>query len=506
MQDNEIYTFKLDFFQAEQSIPKPKLGLTHKLLKNPSFAELNKMINEYPSSPPSTLQSTRPVSRAVSGPTLHTSRSKSRIRSVTDETAKECTFQPKINYLKGKENSQMDLQQKIQILAKPKTETIEKREKMKRKLEVEEGNKFSYAPEINKYEGKPRKNRESKGKNWAVREKIRKEEEEMEKCTFKPQIIKKKSLEKPIYQRVEAIQVEKMRNLQRIKRNSESGLVFQPEINKKSRRMSTTRRSESKISSACESDREITEEIENFSLPKREFHNFNDFYKRQHEFLSKKQEKLSINQCEYNFKPNINRNSMIIVESSNSPKPLLEKLKKLSENNLEKLKSQKEIRENFYSQFSHSPEINNYSKNIGKPTDFNNLVENLSKKTMREKKQEGIFKEVMENCTFSPDIVSRKVKNVNSSYGQTERILQNIEKQAKIKRERSKIIKNMQDYEELKKCSFKPIINEKILLSASNTGEIKGLDRYFELKSMAKRMSKEKLSREAEIFFTQPRK
>ena len=525
MQGNEIYTFKLDSFQTTHQIAKLKLGCTHKLLKNPSFAELNKMINEYPESPPQSLPSSRATSRAVPRPQMHSTSSREKLCCLHDDQEKHCTFQPKINYLKGKENSTIPMKEKIKILSKPKSEVIEQRERTRMMNEIEEAARYTYTPDINKSQSNKKISMDERIRNdkdkKIEREKLlrQKSEKELEECSFKPKIIKKcQTLMRPIYQRVEAIQVQQLEHMHKIRQRSEHELSFKPKINKRSRATSMSKRCSSGLSSRCDQEKNsiaeaynhsnANENLKKITIPLRQCYNFSEFHQRQKKFLDKKQKNsestLRDTNKNCNFSPNLNRNSVIIVESSNSPQPLLEKMKKLSDDNVNKLNTQNRVRENFYSQFNFSPNINTLSKQIGRTPSVESLTSNSQKHKIRERQQEVIEKDMIENCTFSPDIISKnKFLHVNSSYNQTQNILINIEKEAKEKNDKNKKLKCIQDYDELKKCSFKPIISGKVNYQYPKK-EIKGLDRYFELKEMAKRLSKEKTEREKAAFLSTP--
>ena len=523
MQDKVIYTFKLNLFQDKKIPTKQKLSEKHNLLKNPSFNELNKLISEYPSSPPISIPTTRPTSKCkVRSTTMQSSRSRERICISHDELYKECTFQPNISRnLNGKENSAMSIKEKLKFLSKPKTEIIEQREKLKINQEIMEAAKYSYAPDISNYLIKnkiPIEQRIYDNNNKVSdREKLKRklEEEKVKECTFHPKIISRRSsMDEPIHKRVESIQIEKIKNLMKIRKNSDRELKFVPKINAKSRAMSLSRRSSTGAASPYENDKySIIEtqrnstDMENMaeiSLPKRNHYDFTDFFNRQNNYSNNKQNSTKKSQqnteAEYNFKPAINRNSSIIVETLTPPRSQLEKLKRLSDNNAEKLKNQHNIREGYFSQFNYSPDINENSRRIGRVSSLDNLATNTSKINIRKIKEDMLNKDVIENCTFSPDIISKNYYNLNikSTYDQNSKIMKNIKDNIKAKNEKNKAIRCVKDYEELRNCSFKPTINEKINYSHTKQ-HIKGIDRFFELKEMARKLSSEKLERENKV-------
>jgi hypothetical protein len=71
------------------------------------------------------------------------------------------------------------------------------------------------------------------------------------------------------------------------------------------------------------------------------------------------------------------------------------------------------------------------------------------------------------------------------------------------KSNRSKELKQFKDFEELKNCSFRPELNEKCLKTGS-LKTVRGIERYFELKDIAKRMTRDKYERELKVFCQRP--
>jgi hypothetical protein len=551
MQDNDIYTFKLDYYRQERPSSKLKSTETHNLLKHPSFTELNRLINQYPNSPithypVNTLPSkkfnssdiqnpiakscsrnfkssdmqnptTRPSSRNFKSP-LCSSRSKERIKN-EESLSNQCTFRPKINYIKQKENHSIPLHKKLQILSKPKTDTIEKREKLKADLENQEAAKFSYTPQINEYKLTKRIPVQERflieKLKYIEREKLKRKmsQESDSECTFRPKIIKRNaSTGNPIYQRVDQIQMEKLLNLERLKNQYGNNLIFTPSISHRSRTLSANRRRSSEELSDSEKYLKIESEKNHHQLgisnelcvPYRKPYNHTPFLNRQAAYQDKINNKRKQNSQELDFRPVINRNSAIMAENSRSPKSISKKMKKLSDDNIKKINKQNQIRENFYSKFDFSPEINHKSKKIGRVSSLDDLACNAYKQRIKDKKIEKMMKEDNENCTFKPQITSKKkFTYLKSPYNQHREIIQEIEMRENTRKQKNRSIKYIQDYEELKKCSFKPEIHKNKTL-ANIKNEIKGIDRFFELKEMARRLSKEKQEREEKAFIKKP--
>lgn len=525
MTDNDIYTFKLDYFQTKMGLGRNKLGETHKLLRNPSFGELNKMINEYPESKNANIQNSHPESQKIRRAASTSRGAYERSPYTEEEHYKECTFKPKINQIPGKENTKMPLAEKIAYLSKSKKESIEQREKAKRQQELQQAVNYNYTPSITQYTSRPTiplEDRFRLEKNKIEeREKLRRanEVEKEVECTFKPQITKRKIVSQiPLFQRVEEVQVDKLKKYTKLRQKYEYNCSFKPDINEKSRNLSSQRKmsAETRTStsrnclSRTESSKQISfvQEASPFRLPKREKYQPTDFLNRQASYTEKAAQKLKEQTEEkyknFNFTPSIDKTSSIIAETCVSPMTLMQKSRKLSDGNIEKIKKQEMARENFYAQFRHSPEINEKSRKIGRSSSISKLTDDSGKEKLRIKRIEELFKKDSENCTFRPELSSNKQFGyVQSGYKQNIDIMKNIEKNLTERRERSKEIKFVNDYNELKNCSFKPEIQKNFNKSGS-LRTVKGLERYFELKEIAKRLAKEKYERELKVFCQRP--
>lgn len=520
MYDNEIYTLELDFFNTKPSKKTLSLNETHKMLKNPSFTELNKMINEYPQSPPDISVQIKPISAAAKKSQATSSTSRERCTRTPDEHLKECTFRPKISQPLNPENKKVPFEKKLQILSTSKRDIIEKREKEKLKKEIEEAASFPYTPEISKYNFKskiPLEKRILQQVNkYEEREKLKRQQdiEKESECTFHPKIFKKTNDKiLPFHERIDQIQIEKLRNYGKLRQKHETNLSFKPHINDHSRALSTQRKtstdigseSTKKCMSRAESSKEIHyTEISPLRLPTREYHDHSEFLNRQDQHISRKNTNIkSRQQAEersLNFTPLINKQSSIIVDTTSSPKSIISKMRQMSDSNLLKLKKQKDIREAFYAKFSFIPEINQVSQKIGRNSSVEMLTENSCKKKIIEKKIEDINEDEIGNCTFSPDVkVKKQFKHVKSAYSQNMKIMKKIQEENYGKKEKNKAIKFAKDFEEVKNCSFKPEINKSPVKNAKKV-QVKGLDRYLELKQMAKNANSDKELQDTSAF------
>jgi hypothetical protein len=174
-------------------------------------------------------QSTQPQKRKVAA-TRPTSAPPDRSKMLRDELRRQadlyfrenCTFQPKISPLpQSKEHNYsatqgyVDLQQRIQSLSKPKTETTQKREQLKQEQEAKLNKECTFAPRTTTYKSKtttPRMKVEDRlyleAQQRALdKERKKRELEELESAaySFKPQVEtspSKRDTRPPIYKRV----------------------------------------------------------------------------------------------------------------------------------------------------------------------------------------------------------------------------------------------------------------------------------------------------------------
>lgn len=517
MYDNEIYTFELDFFDTKPTKKKLSLCDTHKLLKKPSFTELNKRINDYPSSPLNIKSQSRPVSTGVRKSRVPTSTSRERCTRTPEDYLKECTFKPTISKSNTKKNLKVPLEKKLELLSKSKRDTIENREKTKLKKEIEEAASYPYAPEISNYilKSKASYEQSSQQNKYEEREKL-KRQQELEKeteCTFHPKIINKTNSQTiPLHERIDEIQIQKLKSCNKLRQKYEIDLSFKPQINSRSRAISTQRKASTDIGSESTkkglshagSSKEIQcTDISPIRIPKREFYDHSEFHSRQDEHLNRKNSNIKARQEAQNeslpFAPMINKQSSIIADNNTSPKTIIKRMREMSDNNMLKMQRQNAAREAFYSKFAFVPEINEVSQKIGRSSSIEKLTEDNSKKKNIDRKVEEICQDDMKNCTFTPEINAKKFHYLKSSYGQDGDIMRRIDEEERDKREKNRRMKFEKEFEEAKYCSFRPEISRE-KMRCEKKPSVKGLDRYFELKQMAKRISSEKEEQKKNVF------
>mmetsp|Transcript_33273 Transcript_33273/g.58379 ORF Transcript_33273/g.58379 Transcript_33273/m.58379 type:complete len:162 (-) Transcript_33273:643-1128(-) len=105
--------------------------------------------------------------------------------------------------------------------------------------------------------------------------------------------------------------------------------------------------------------------------------------------------------------------------------------------------------------------------------------------------------------SFSPDLKhSKKFAKVESNYGQTNLIMQNIAEKAHAKRMKIEEIRKERDEEEMKECSFTP--KPRTLKTSQSCTDVRGLERFLHLKSMAEKKKAEQRQREAKVFNLNP--
>ena len=521
MTDNEIYTFALDFSQTKLGLAAHYLSEAHKLQENPYFSEVSQKISCYPpSSAPET--DFNPIPYPIARGST-SARVLNRSPYPEQDRSKESTFKATINPSSGKENQKLPLAQKLANLHRSKREKTVCREPNKRNGEIKQAIKLSHTSAPNYHQSKPSIPIESRFKYESSRleeiEKTRRVQEngQVAQWSFKPAVSKKDlNNPAPCSKRVEEVQIDKLRNSTHLKQKNEINLTFQPLINEKSINLSnqiklnissiTSTKSLSR-SSSCKQISSISQDLATLKLSKREMHRGNEFLDRQSKCRQIAEEslrrKVGDKEKEFNFIPVINKTSLILVETSNSPQTFEQKVRRLSDGNLDKVKKIEMVREKFYSQFSYSPEINKKSQKIGGASSIERLTQ-TNKEKLNAKRVEEFRIQDLRSCRFYENFKGgRKFSYVKSCYGQGSDISANIESNLNEKANKSREIKNKRDYEELKNCSFKPEVNSEVF-QFGNLKTVKGLGRYFELKEMAKRMTKEKYERELKVFSKRP--
>ena len=253
--------------------------------------------------------------------------------------------------------------------------------------------------------------------------------------------------------------------------------------------------------------------------PKNNINEINDFLERQKIFENLKKEHLyknkiinnnNRNEEELTFKPKINSTSDIIARTNPERfgEDINDKYKRLY-NEAAKIKEKKEQLNNFYSaQYDFKPKINELSKIIG-----NNILSNkklISNNTLTDSiiPNTNISKIDIDNeCTFKPKILTNEKYNyIQSNYKFDNNISQKIQEELNNKTNKMNILKSEQLYNYIKECKFMPETNKNISnLNLFNNNDIfyqKGLKKYMDQMDKAKQAKKEKEEREKKAFIT----
>ena len=546
----------------KSSTPK---NFTHNQLREPDFEQLTSIYENYIKSPkacenyapkrnvsrtPSRTQPKRPSS----APPSRKKTTEQLIKEREEKFRQECTFKPKINKLPNKKElnyntseKRLTPSQKLEQLCKPKTEIIEKREKLKRELEEKENEECTFRPNLTKP-------RERLNRSWSElpvqerlykdaeskfnqREKRTRMKEEMEANSYpyQPQIqsstqkLSGKSRERPpIYQRVLEVQKERNEYLQTIRKSAEEkepNLTFKPSIDKKSQRMALIRKIKNEETNLPVSEKlsrnasqkmirrqeEMSSEDYTFSPQisvNSEYPNpTSDFLERQkqvQERVASKRKQLleKIQASQYTFKPQINQNShyMTISSKERNKESQEQRYYRMSSKDWKKrTDKQNRLNEEYYSQYKFEPKINSLSKQLGRTVSLNELsnVQDFQKK--QKLKQRQLEKDMEKDCSFKPSLMSnKKYQNVTSNYRQSEDISNTIQEQQRQKQQRIENLKKQREVSELQSCTFQPELIEKRIEETEE--EVKGLERFLELKDMARKNQLEKQQRERKAF------
>mmetsp|Transcript_28557 Transcript_28557/g.50753 ORF Transcript_28557/g.50753 Transcript_28557/m.50753 type:complete len:779 (+) Transcript_28557:58-2394(+) len=505
--------------------------------------------------------------RPTSAPPDRSKLLREELRRQADEHLREvCTFKPSITPLpKTKELNYnatigyISPEKRIQTLAKPKTDTILKREQLKREQEEKQAKECSFKPKTNAYKSKTSTISEmppndrlyiDAEQRAQARDRRKREHDEQESAaySFKPQVEASTSAlaqnsRPPIYMRLKEVQKEKNEHMQQLRKEIEKNdphLTFHPKLNPKSARMAEQRKKFEDVEDTDVVERLLLnaqvnlerkhrkeefwerEEVERYPFAPQLSVNaeinagsvgyqgsYQSFMERQQAHLEKTRSKQKLLQSEAEsdphctFRPNIDKNSEYIVESmphriAETSEDKFQRMSKEEHVRREQLKAQ--IEADYYNKFKFEPKINPISKELGRSSTFNDLAYN--KDGRKEKRLLVEAQAAMEELhySFQPKLVtSRKYANVESDYRQGEEILKTIEQRKLSKEEKLLTIKKEKEYEELKDCRFRPQVKEK---TASSNGPVvvNGLSRYLELRDLARRQEEEKREREEKVF------
>ena len=523
----------------------------HNQLKDPDFEQLSMIYENYLKSPkiiPTkvTKVPSKPLtspSRCSSAPNSCKKNRQDLINQREEEFKRNCTFKPKINrsgYSKQLNYSEspgnLTFEQKIEQLARPRSELIEKREKMRRDREMGEDNECTFKPCITPYKSVNRSFSEypveerlyqDAETKFNERERIKREKEDQlaNKFPYSPQVqasvsklVGIKRDKPPLYQRLEEVQKEMSERKKIIRleaENNDPDLTFRPQINQNSNllaQMKKNRELNSSRGSSVERKRIVEQSIEeNYTFTPQISYNpsvsAKDFLERQkalqQKLQMKREQMMERLQSSYTFKPNIDRTSQYMTEGNKErAKNKLEE--RLNSDGRRKQELQENLAKVHYSQFTYEPSINPLSKKLGRSSSLSEIAFSTSAKEAKKRVAEEKAAEIEKKCSFTPTINgNEKFRNIESRYKQNENISQVINEDMTLKRLKQEGIKKSNEYESMKECTFAPKGVGRVINSEANV-KVKGMERFLELKEIARKREEELREREEKVFLVNP--
>ncbi|KAH7302548.1 hypothetical protein KP509_23G077000 [Ceratopteris richardii] len=400
------------------------------------------------------------------------------------------------------------LEDRLQILARPRTEIYRKLAELKAMLEREKLQQFSF--------------------------KARKayEKEELDNCSFWPRInfrsqVYDKITYQPIQERFQELQRRKFEKIANAQLRMNMGLTFKPEINQKSIQLCKQKGLEmidvaqrlSALQPSVHLDCKI-EPQKNQSTFSPEINKNTDyiiatskqfkgccagFLERQKQYLQtleeKKKSKEQGSTFDLSFRPNIG-NSILILKQSHSQDVLQEtpgeRFRRLAYKDKEQLwHAREKASEAYYSQFNFHPEIDEVSRILASNKSVYDLYKNEKGRKVKEALEQAAENEFQQKCPFRPEVRTRKnegcrLKSVIVQRRQLRQEKASTEQESRILRE----------LEALKECTFKPAVNPVPPAKETAPAAIKGLERHLELQCIAKQMRREQEELERKVFFS----
>ncbi len=238
-----------------------------------------------------------------------------------------------------------------------------------------------------------------------------------------------------------------------------------------------------------------------------------DFLERQRlmaERVKKKREELQAKLAErnYTFKPQINKTSEFIANTMDErhSEDFEQQVRRLSDMAVEKrMDKYQKLEKEHYAQYTFEPSINPQSKKLSRASSLNELANNENARQKRLMKLEEQNSLIENACSFKPTIIqNRKFSNVPSYYRNPDDIMKTIDEKNKIKEKKLEEIKRQSEQEELRACTFRPEANL-ARIDHDKQVQIRGLERFLELKELAKKQEEERKEREEKVFRLNPK-
>lgn len=528
--------------------PRNTSDSMHNQLKKPDFNQISQIysayshINEHVAVQRKSLSKTPPVSRPASAPLTRKNIVQDLIKERENEFKKSCTFKPKINRnsIISQKNNELTVEQKILKLSRPKSELHEKREKLKRELEDMKCSECTFKPNITPYRGSTKSFSEypvderlyqDAEAKYQERERLQRERQDeiAANYPFRPQVqatsnklVGNKKDKPPIYQRLDEVQKEMMQNRNSIRLEAEQNdpdLTFKPKINRNSYMLAHSKRQRN---SSANDNKCLQYHKHSAQLSFEDKYTFTpnivsttstsstkDFLERQKVFqeksrLRKEENADRLQQRECNFTPEIDRTSKYIAESNENR--TREKLEVRLMRDHEKSRENKVmLAEKYYSNFTYEPAINQISKTIAKSSSLSDISSNAFTLAMKKKLAEDKALDEERKNSFTPKITkTKKFEYVTSAYKQGDNLANTIREKFKMIEKKREEVKKIQEFEEMRECTFTPHHVARNSYSESRA-QIKGIERFLELKNIAKKREEEAKERESKVFIHNPK-
>lgn len=154
------------------------------------------------------------------------------------------------------------------------------------------------------------------------------------------------------------------------------------------------------------------------------------------------------------------------------------------------------IQNDHYEQYKFEPKINNLSRQLASTTRVSTYQDEFrAKKKLRA--QESVA-ELQKICSFSPKVNSfKRFGEVESRYRQGENIVGDIERSRIEKKIVMEGLRRENEVKVLGKCTFKP--KSIMRVRSESTIQVKGTERFHELRIMAKRQQFDREEREKKL-------
>ena len=473
-------------------------------------------------------------------------------KDLENKFAKEHPFKPKINkkYNEIKKNDETE-EERLNRLSRPKILDINEK-KRKKDLEelkkIYENNKVKPTYKVDPKEVSNRLyNNHQKMKIKKDRIKQNYEESQNKEYSFAPEInnyskiLMDKYQKKPIYERNEEFEKQKIDNIIRMRQEIEKEQKerCKPLINDKSRKLAEQNRNnrndeeyedvyerlyKENINKDTKSlgNRDMKEctfapklnpmsnyllnDVDDYENGNEDCNeNMKDFLERQKMYENLKKEKLEKkiikNKNNYTFKPEINSNSDLLVKCNPDRygEKLNDKYSRLYED-AQRIKIKKEKLENeLNNKYDFVPKINELSKYIGRKPgieELNYIQENKINNKMNKKEEEEYdFKPQMYN--------NNKYKNIQSNYKNDNNMLERINEEVQNKNKKIKMMQKIKENKDIEQCNFTPEINKNVPDFENNKPMyMKGMARYLGQMEKARQAKRDKEQREKEVFLT----